>query len=212
MREENPFERHALQYDQWFDRHPKTYQLELGAVRELLPANGRGVEVGAGTGRFMGPLGISSGIEPAAAMRSIASERGITLREGIAEDLPLESESVDYLLLVTTLCFVTSTEEALLEAHRVLKPDGSLIIGMIDRNSGLGVKYEQHSGESTFYRGASLLSVDETVELLQQSGFTGFQFRQTLLPERTPEEAAVTEGHGEGGFVAIRALKAERQP
>ncbi len=209
--QDNPFERHALQYDQWFDQHPETYQLELDAICELLPTEGRGVEVGAGSGRFMGPLGIPLGIEPVAAMRDIAAARGLKLQPGVAEALPLESESVDYLLFVTTLCFVESIEQALQEVHRVLKPGGSLIIGMIDRSSPLGVKYEQQKGESSFYRDATLLSVDEVTKPLQQAGFSNFQFRQTLSPKGQPINTPITEGYGEGSFIAIRAEKHEPQ-
>ena len=61
------FEQSAQEYDAWFDRHQAVYQSELLAVKAFLPTAGRGLEIGVGTGRFAGPLGIGTGVEPAPA-------------------------------------------------------------------------------------------------------------------------------------------------
>ena len=53
-----PFEAHQERYDSWFERHAAAYYSELLAVRALLPWEGRGLEVGVGTGRFAAPLGV----------------------------------------------------------------------------------------------------------------------------------------------------------
>lgn len=54
-----PFILHHRRYDDWFERHRAAYLSELLAVRALLPWEGRGLEVGVGTGRFAGPWGFS---------------------------------------------------------------------------------------------------------------------------------------------------------
>ena len=56
-----PFDEHAGEYDAWFERHRESYLSELAAVREFFPVGGKGVEIGVGTGRFAGPLGIPTG-------------------------------------------------------------------------------------------------------------------------------------------------------
>ena len=71
------FEKFAEQYDGWSERNRFAYESELRAVKILLPENGRGIEIGVGSGRFAGPLGIKLGVEPSEAMREIASQRGI---------------------------------------------------------------------------------------------------------------------------------------
>jgi len=53
------FERHARDYDAWFEEHAYTYKSEVLAVRSLLPRSGTGLEVGVGMGRFAVPPGIS---------------------------------------------------------------------------------------------------------------------------------------------------------
>src|SRR3989339_1105398 len=84
----NPFEDLVERYDSWFDRHASFYQAELDAVQSLLPVSFRdAVEVGVGTGRFAGPLGIRMGVEPSHPMAAVARQRGIAVVEGCAESL-----------------------------------------------------------------------------------------------------------------------------
>jgi ubiquinone/menaquinone biosynthesis C-methylase UbiE len=121
------------------------------------------LEVGVGTGRFAEPLGIRTGVEPARAMAEIARKRGIDVHEARAEALPFQDESFDFLLMVTTICFLEEPLQALAEAKRVLKPGGAIIIGMIDRNSPLGKDYERRKATSKFYKYARFLSADQVM-------------------------------------------------
>ncbi len=107
----------------------------------MIPTGGYGMEIGVGTGRFAEPLGIKTGVEPSKRMREIAQRRGIQVLYGVAEELPFEDFRFDFVLMVTTVCFVDDIGKALLEAHRVLSDGGFLIIGFIDRNSIMGKIY-----------------------------------------------------------------------
>lgn len=71
------FEKHAREYDRWFETHTYAYESEVLAVQSLLPRGGKGLEVGVGTGRFASQVGIKVGVEPAHAMALIARQRGI---------------------------------------------------------------------------------------------------------------------------------------
>jgi ubiquinone/menaquinone biosynthesis C-methylase UbiE len=144
------FENSAREYDDWFVRNESAYRSELAAVKAFLPPGGRGLEIGMGTGRFAAPLGIEVGVEPARAMAAIAKKRGIKVLEAYAEELPFEDESFDFILMVTVLCFLADPFRALREATRVLKPQGRLIIGMIDPDSPLGRAYEANKNKSNF--------------------------------------------------------------
>lgn len=204
----NSFDEQANDYDAWFEKHPDLYLAELEAVRSFIPANGSGVEIGAGSGRFAAPLGIPIGVEPAPRMAELARLRGIEVLEGVAEALPFEDGSFDFAVMVTVVCFLDDVDRAFWEACRILKPQGTLIIGFIDRESELGRHYSQKKEQSSFYSDATFYSVSELEALLTKAGFSDFAYRQTLVPGEITD-LTVREGHGSGGFVVIQAHKIE---
>jgi len=201
-----PFEKHLENYEQWFLDNPRAYVSEIQAVKSLLPTAGEGLEIGVGTGRFAAPLKIRRGVEPSKRMAAVARRRGVEVTTGTAEKLPFESETFDFALMVTTICFVDDPRAALREAFRVLKKGGSLIVALVDRESPLGQNYLKRQAKSLFYREATFHSTSEVVEIMQQSGFGDFAFAQTLFRplEEIAEKEPVRHGHGEGSFVAIR--------
>ena len=202
----SPFDEQAVEYDAWFETHRDLYLAELDAVRSFIPASGSGIEIGVGTGRFAGPLGIPMGVEPSPRMAKLAQQRGIKVLEGIAENLPFADNSFDFAVMVTVVCFLDDVTQAFQEAFRILKPNGTLVIGFIDRESRLGTHYSQKKGQSRFYRDATFYSVGELEAFLTKSDFSNFDYRQTLLPGETTG-LSVREGHGYGGFVVIQAHK-----
>ena len=167
------------------------------------------MEVGVGTGRFAEPLGIDTGVEPSKHMREMAQKRGIRVLDGVAEALPFGDCRFDFLLMVTTICFLDDIKAALKEAYRVLCDKGLLIIGFIDRNSAVGQRYLDRRGESVFYKEAVFFSVEELVERMVQAGFIDFIFSQTIFnrPTGIKSEEPVKPGHGEGSFVVVRGRK-----
>lgn len=203
------FEKNVDRYEAWFDRNRAAYESELEALRALLPKSGEGLEVGVGTGRFAAPLGLRVGVDPSKAMGKLAMERGIEVRFGVGEDLPCEDSSFDFVLLVTTICFLDDVPAALGEAYRVLKSGGCILVGLIDSESSLGKVYEKRKQDNEFYQNATFLSVDEVVHNLKQVGFSDFVFRQTIFqnPTEMKEADPVRSGYGEGSFVVVRATK-----
>jgi SAM-dependent methyltransferase len=203
------FDKYALEYDKWFERHEIEYALELEAIRKLLPEKGDGIEIGAGSGRFTRPLGISLGVEPSEAMRNIANSRGVNTVAGTAESLPVEDCLYEYAVLVTTVCFLDEPELAFKEVYRILKAGGFIIVGLIDKDSKLGKIYEEKKNKSKFYENANFHSVVEIYKKLEKAGFSNIECVQALLPgdiagKYKPE---VKHGYGEGSFVVLRAQK-----
>ena len=203
-----PFERFPQAYEAWFDRHPNLYEAEIEAIKSILPPYEKGIEIGIGSGRFALPLGIMTGVEPSVKMAEIARSKGIEVIEGVAEELPVEDESFDFALMVTTICFVDDPLLSLQEIRRILKPEGYVIIGFVDRDSALGQQYEKNREESRFYREARFYSADEVAGLLKKAGFAEVVSAQTLFGETLEQmETSVKKGSGEGAFVAVRARK-----
>ncbi|MFZ5800992.1 MAG: class I SAM-dependent methyltransferase [Candidatus Omnitrophota bacterium] len=198
------FERYAQKYDAWYDKNKFAYLSELEALKKTLPRKGKGLEIGVGTGRFAGPLGIKIGIDPSRRMLKIAEARGIKVKLGSGEKLPFKRASFDYVAIIITLCFVKDPLKVLKEAKRVLKKSGRLIIGIIDKDSFLGKYYRRK--KSVFYQQAHFFNVKEITALFREAGFKRLSYLQTLFS--FPKDIASVEkplrGFGKGGFVIIK--------
>mgnify|MGYP006283468459 FL=1 len=204
-----PFEKHSEQYEAWFDAFNAVYESELRALSEVVPLSAHGVEIGVGSGLFAAPLGIGEGVEPSEAMAKRARDRGIEVEKGVAEELPLKSESYDFALMVTTICFVDDPEKSVREMMRILKPRGKVIIGFVDLASPLGEIYRLHKDEDPFYRHATFYTADQILRLLTEAGLVVERTLQTVFGALKEIERAQDprDGHGEGGFVVIVASR-----
>ncbi|HKZ42934.1 MAG TPA: class I SAM-dependent methyltransferase [Candidatus Hodarchaeales archaeon] len=204
------FEDYANEYDEWFLKNAFAYQSEVAALKQFVPPVGTGVEIGAGTGRFAKPLGIQIGVEPAKSMAVLARDRGIAVVRAVAERLPFQESCFDSALMVTTICFLKDPLAALREALRVLKPEGVLVLGIIDKESPIGEAYESSKESSKFYHDARFYSVSEVQRWLETLPCRLIGISQTIFtpPAILTEVEPPKEGYGEGGFVAIAAAKA----
>jgi SAM-dependent methyltransferase len=203
-----PFEKYSNEYDKWFDNHIDFYAAELEAIRQLIPpAAAEGMEVGVGSGKFAVPLGIKIGVEPSEKMASKARLQGIDVHSGIAEELPFSDGLFDFVLMVTTICFVDDVAKSLKEVFRVLKTGGFIIVGFVDRESELGKQYSEKRESSRFYKDAIFFSTPEVLRYLKGSGFVITNVLQTLIPGELPK--TILEGFGRGAFVVIKGMKIE---
>ena len=204
------FETFHERYEEWFTRHQWVYRSEIEAVSKLIPQGGLGLEVGVGTGRFATPFAVAVGLDPSRAMASIAKKKGVEVVRGVGENVPFAAETFDFVLLVTTICFVEDPCTTLKEARRVLKNYGSVIVGLVDKNSTLGRFYESGKEASVFYREATFYSVNQVRDWLTELSFADFSTYQTIFQplDRIERTEPIREGYGQGGFVALRARKA----
>jgi ubiquinone/menaquinone biosynthesis C-methylase UbiE len=202
------FELNIERYDNWFNKNRFAYLSELKAIKNLLPI-GRGIEIGVGTGRFAEPLGIELGIDPSLAMKKKAKERGVKVIGGVAENLPIISNFFDFALITTTLCFLSDIEKTFKEIKRILKKNGFIILGFIDRESFLGKLYVKKKEESPFYKFTNFYSAKEVIKKLKKIGFSKPTIKQTLftLPEKLKQIDDIKDSYGKGGFVIIKMRK-----
>ncbi|MBT8298327.1 MAG: class I SAM-dependent methyltransferase [Maribacter sp.] len=211
MKQMGIFEKNVEEYEKWYEDYSEVYQSELAAIKEQLlklPENIRGIEVGLGTGRFAQPLGIKEGVEPSEAMAEKAIKRGIEIIDGIAEKLPYGDMQFDFVLFVT-ICHLDNIKYALAEAHRVLKPKGSIVIGFLDKDQSVAKQYLEKRHRSTFYANASFYTVDRIKSLLKESKFKELEFNQTLFDDldKINKTQMPKQGFGEGSFVVVKAIK-----
>lgn len=211
MKKHLAFDEHVEEYESWFDTYPFVFQSEVEALREMLPEGAElsGIEVGLGTGRFSKALSIKEGVEPSVPMREIAIKRGIEIMDGVAEELPYADLRFDFVLMAFCISYFDELQQPFKEAFRVLKKDGCLIIGFLDKDSPIGKEYEQRKSGSIFYKHANFYSVEKVQRELKNAGFRHLEIIQTLFHplEEINELEHSRPGYGEGSFVVIRADK-----
>lgn len=206
------FDKHAKEYDAWYEKYKPAYESEILALRAFLPENPeklKALEVGTGTGRFASALGVGLGLEPARAMAMLAKQRDLEIVLGIAELLPFKTEQFDLVLIVTALAFFENPNQALKEALRILRPGGYFIAGILDRDSPQGRCLESGNKKGRFSSEGHFLSVAEVSTSLAELGFERLGVCQTLFrpPEKIESVELPEKEHGKGVFAVIFARK-----
>jgi len=171
-----------------------------------LPHSGTGIEIGVGTGIFASKTGIKFGIEPSENMAAEAIRKGVSVKIGKAEELPVEDHSYDFALMVTVDCFLTDIPKSFSEIHRILKSEGILIIAFLYKATPLGELYEQNKHLHETYKDATFHTSDEMENLLKESGFIVQSKRQTVHSLENIYQKPI-EGCGDGVFCVFKALK-----
>lgn len=172
MAKTGSFDLHSEAYEEWFVKNSLIYADEIQTLKQLVGKRTNGLDIGMGSGRFALPIGIEIGVEPSQQMREIALAKGLHPIDGTAEILPFADESFDFAIMITVICFVDDPLKAFKEAYRIIRKNGFLIIGIIDKTSLLGQTYEATKSESRFYSKATFYSTQEIRELAQKAGFS----------------------------------------
>ncbi len=205
--QQNPFDLYTEKYEKWFEETQNTFQSEILALKQLIPQNQKGLEVGIGSGIFAHKLGIETGIDPSENMLHIARSRNLNVIRGVAEELPFLNERFDYVVFITSICFISNPQKALDEAYRVVKKGGSVIIAFIDKTSALGKTLESEKNNSNFYKSATFYSSNEIKEFIEKAGFRLSETLQTLTIANSNQIENPIQGSGKGGFVIHKAIK-----
>jgi SAM-dependent methyltransferase len=191
----------ALEYDAWFDKEgSRIFFIEVKAFQGILPNLPKPwLEVGVGSGRFAQALGIDTGIDPSAKLLAIAKRRGIKVFQAKGEDRFFDEETFGTIFLIVTLCFVDSPLAVLQEAHRILKKEGKIVLGLVLRDSPWGRFYSAKKEEKhRFYKNATFYSCQEVTEFLENMGFVSEKVISALFQK--PNEVEVMESPREGFF------------
>jgi ubiquinone/menaquinone biosynthesis C-methylase UbiE len=129
--------RHPI-FARFFDRLSRLMEREVGQHRKELLAglSGKVVEIGAGNGmnfqHYPSTVEQVVALEPEAYLRTKAEHIArdapvrVSVRDGVADPLPLEDDSFDAAIASLVLCTVPHPGAALDELGRVLKPGGEL--------------------------------------------------------------------------------------
>jgi len=206
-------------YDEWYDSEDgrPLFESELRCLKSMVEKVPKPIlDIGVGTGRFAMHFPDVIGIDPSHNALKMAEKRGVKTVHGCGEKLPFEDESFGCIFLIVTLCFVENPLNVLREAKRVLKKNGSIITGLVPKNSPWGIFYEEKKKAGhPFYSSATFYSITDLEAFLQKAGLEMSRIRSTLLqrPDEPRKIEEPVEGYArDAGFLCIEAKRAITEP
>ena len=212
MPKTEPFDRYSEDYEKWFSDYKHVYLSEIEVIKNLIPKDGTGIEIGMGSGLFAEPLGISIGIEPSSVMRDLSVKRGLKPVAGVGEFLPFKNDIFDYALMVTAICFLDDPGISFREVKRITKNNGYFLVAFVDKGSPLGRIYQEMKNDNVFYSIAKFYSTEKVIALLKDTGFKIDTVVQSVFGnlDEIREVQTPREGYGEGGFVVVKGINTSR--
>jgi len=156
-------------------------------------ARGRVLEIGIGSGLNLplyGPaVDTVIGLEPLPELLRMARDRAATARvpvellEASAEAVPLDTASIDTVVMTWTLCTIPDPHSALAELRRVLKPGGALLFVEHGRAPELAVARWQDRLDPLWRRIAGGCHLNREIDtLIAGSGFRIDALANARLP------------------------------
>ncbi|SNZ11131.1 class I SAM-dependent methyltransferase [Hydrogenobacter hydrogenophilus] len=209
------FDEYAQAYDLWYEKPfgMSAYRLELECLRKLYQQSETSLEIGVGSGRFASALGVRYGVDTSKELLKMALKRGVKGVLGKAEDLPFKEGIFDGVLIVVSLCFFEDPVASLKEANRVLKAEGSLLLGLVLSESPWAEFYRDKAKKGhPIYSSAKFYTYSQIITFLENAGFGSDRVFTTLFEEPQDEKPIKTkeirEGFWkEGGFFCISSKK-----
>jgi ubiquinone/menaquinone biosynthesis C-methylase UbiE len=172
------FDVHAEDYDRWFDDNPEVFRVQRDILWRCMQQQGFtgvGIEIGVGSGRFAVPLGIPLGLDPSFSLLRMARSRGVEVIRGIAEQIPLCSETCGFALMMTSLCFVQDPVRACQETYRILKRGGKMMVGFLERGGEIVTTHMLSPDKGRFLRYARFYTGEDIMAFLGDAGFHDLQ-------------------------------------
>lgn len=160
-------------------------------------ASGRVLEIGAGSALNLPFYGAQVShlyaLDPSARLLQMARKKRppagfpVEYLESSAEEIPLDSRSIDTVVSTWTLCSVPDAAQALREARRVLKPGGLLLFTEHGHAPDPGVQAWQRRLDPLWSRMAGGCHLDRKIDgLIRDAGFEIVELENEYLKGPRP--------------------------
>lgn len=160
-------------------RRSKGFLDRISKLLKQSPGQIRLLDVGCSSGAFLNTavnLGfLAEGVEPAPKAAMAAQTAGLNVRQGLLQEVGYADGQFDAVTLFEVIEHLQQPLELLKEVHRILRPDGILLIGTGNAASWsmavMGERWEylsiaKHGGHISFF------SPESIAYLAQRSGFS----------------------------------------
>lgn len=171
----------ALYPDDYYayqEYHSKNDQLKLLIKRLCLVSihtkdpsflsPGRALDIGCGSGKFLAEKKVEGweafGVEVSSNGARVGIENGINIFNGTLDQAAFEENYFDYIRLNHSFEHITRPNETLQEIHRILKPEGKLMIGVPNIDSANHRLFKKY----WWYMGAPVHPFTYSVKTLSQ--------------------------------------------
>ena len=160
-------------YDAWYQTKKGAWfgAQEFKLIKQSLqPMVGASLlDVGCGTGHFtrrFADIGLNvTGLDPDTSMLAFAEKHSsnVAYQSGNAEQMPFPDNSFEYVVAITSLCFIDDPVQAIKEMWRVT--NNKLILGLLNKNSLL-CKQKQNKGSYLGARWDTRRDVENWLKIL----------------------------------------------
>lgn len=228
------YDQYAQEYDAWFLKNENVLYSEVKLVAKVLKDSKNVLSIGCGSGLFEMILKkdfgieIKNGVEPSEKMAEIARKRGMDVIIGSAEDDIFGCEKYDTLLYNGCPSYINDLQKSFDNAYKAIKTDGKVVVIDITKEGAYATLYNLAKTLGTwdhpllkevhpenpypieFVKVANWRTTKEKVKILKNSGFSNFEYYQTLTTHPcysndTTEEPI--EGFNKGNYIAICGYK-----
>lgn len=175
------FDKIALFFDNYLIQfsYRRAHQQCLNFIKEYLKENNRILEIGCGTGNFLGRLEKLNknlelfGLDESEKMIEIAQRKfkDINFKEGEAENLPLVDNYFDFIAIIDAFYYFQDKRKVLSECSRVLKRNGFLFIYTPSIDQFISKFLARLSRWSPTERKSEHLRLDDLKLLAENAGF-----------------------------------------
>lgn len=167
------------------------------------------LDAGCGVGAFSQPLtagNIVYGVDFSAKSLEFAEKRGLVTQVGDLGNLEFESNKFDLVLCIGVIQLIDDCKPILKELARVVKPDGTLLIQTLHKQSlqrKIIMLFEQNKKFDRMY------GLDELSEIYTQIGFKDIEFLKQYHPLK--KVCAANANSWSDLFCTSFAIKARKQ-
>jgi len=203
----------AESYDIWY-KHPQGKQVfdaEKNAVNHMIPKQGIGVEIGAGTGVFAESLTTEERtilcLDPSVEMIKKAKERELPCILGVGDSIPLR-KLIDFGYMITVLEFLNEPIKLFKEVRENSKENHVFSILFINTESSWGDLYRDigAKGDPVFQH-ARFYSLEDVSMMLEEVGYRISDAKGTLNSDPMKQEVDVdlVEPSKQSGVIIVKA-------